>query len=157
MKRALFIGRFQPFHNGHLHVAKSLSKKFDELIIGIGSSREKNTSKNPFSYNERKVMIAKTLKNSKILNFRIFPVPDLHDDIRWADYILKNLPKFDASYSGNGWTIRCFKKKSIPCTKIRLLKGVNGTKIRMMANQKENWEKLVPKEIFRYIKNHRCA
>src|SRR3989344_3055253 len=102
MNRALFIGRFQPFHNGHLHVAKSLSRKFDEIIIGIGSSQEKNTRNNPFSYNERKAMISNALKANNIRNFKIFPVPDLYDDYKWTNYILKNLPQFDVAYSGTG-------------------------------------------------------
>lgn len=152
MNRALFIGRFQPFHNGHLHVAKSLSKKFDELIIGIGSSREKNTSQNPFSYDERKQMISKTLKNFKISNFKIFPIPDLFDDYKWIKYILKNLPKFDAAYSGNDWTLRCFKKHKIKAVKIKLVEDLSSTKIRKLMAQNKNWEKFVPREVAKYIK-----
>ena len=151
MKRALFIGRFQPFHNGHLHVAKSLSKKFDEIIIGIGSSQEKNTKNNPFSYNERKTMIKNTLKNFEIFNFKIFPIPDLYDDYKWTDYIVKKLPKFDVAYSGNDWTVRCFRKHEIKAVKIKLIKRVNSTKIRKLILQKKNWEKLAPKEVVSYI------
>src|SRR3989344_2881957 len=137
MSRALFIGRFQPFHKGHLHVAKSLSKKYDGLIIGIGSSQEKNTKNNPFSYNKRKAMISKALKNNKIKNFRVYPIPDLYDDYKWTDYIVKKLPKFDIAYSGNEWTIRCFTKHKIKCKKVKLIGGISSTKIReMMAKGK---------------------
>ena len=139
MTRALFIGRFQPFHNGHLHVAKSLSKKYDEIIIGVGSSQEKNTRDNPFSYNERKAMMAKALKNNKIKNFKIYPIPDLYDDIKWTKYIIKNLPKFDVAYSGNEWTIRCFRKHKIKCKKIKLVKGINSTRIREMTAENKDW------------------
>lgn len=152
MKRALFIGRFQPFHNGHLHVAKLLSKKFDEVIIGIGSSQEKNTAQNPFSYNERKQMIFQTLKNNKIKNFKVCPTPDLYDDYKWTNYILKNLPKFDVAYSGNDWTIRCFKKHKIKAVKIKLVKGISSTIIRKMIADNKNWKNLVPEEIVHYIK-----
>ena len=155
MNRALFIGRFQPFHNGHLHVAKSLSGKFDELIIGIGSSQEKNTRNNPFSYNERKAMISNALKANNIRNFKIFPVPDLYDDYKWTNYILKNLPKFDVAHSGNDWTIRCFRKHKIKAVKIRLVKGLSSTKIRHLIKNNKKWENLVPKEIYGYIKKMR--
>ena len=151
MNRALFIGRFQPFHNGHLHIAKTLSKKFDELIIGIGSSREKNTLQNPFSYNERKQMISKSLKGNKIRHFKIFPIPDLFDDYKWTNYILENLPKFDVAYSGNDWTIRCFKKHKIKAVKIKLVKGLSSTKIRELIKKNKNWENFVPKEIKWFI------
>ena len=152
MKRALFIGRFQPFHHGHLHIAKTLSKKFDDLIIGIGSSQEKNTEENPFSYNERKKMIQNTLKNNKIKNFKIYPIPDLYDDFKWTNYILENLPKFNVAYSGNDWTIRCFKKHRIKAVKIKLVKDLSSTKIRELIKNNKSWENLVPKEICDYLK-----
>ena len=152
MKRALFIGRFQPFHKGHLHVAKNLSKRFDELIIGIGSSQEKNTQDNPFSYNERKTMIKNTLKNNNIDNLKIYPIPDLYDDYKWTNYIINNLPKFDVAYSGNEWTIRCFKKHKIKAVKVKLLKGINSSRIRRLIKRNKNWEMLVPREIAHYIK-----
>lgn len=47
-KTALFVGRFQPFHLGHLKVIKDILKKNDFIVIAIGSSDEKNTDKNPF-------------------------------------------------------------------------------------------------------------
>src|SRR3989338_8202098 len=132
MQRALFIGRFQQFHNGHLSVVKNLSNNFDKIIIGIGSSQEKNTKENPFSYNERKTMISKTLKNKKIKNFKIYPIPDFYDDVKWTNYILNKLPKFVIAYSGNEWTIRCFRKHKIKAKKIKLIKGINSTRIRKM-------------------------
>ena len=39
MKRAFYIGRFQPFHLGHYSVITSIAEEVDELIIGIGSAQ----------------------------------------------------------------------------------------------------------------------
>ena len=46
--RALFIGRFQPFHNGHLNVIKTLLENHKEVVVVIGSAQEENTAENPF-------------------------------------------------------------------------------------------------------------
>jgi len=55
---ALFIGRFQPFHSGHLDAIKQISE--EEIIIGIGSSQYSKTEENPYSFEERKKMIKKS-------------------------------------------------------------------------------------------------
>ena len=152
MKRALFIGRFQPFHNAHLIDVKKVLKEIDEVIIAIGSSQEKNTLENPFSYNERKQMIINTLKSDKIQNYKIYPVPDLYNDKKWIDYIKKKLPSYDFIYSGNPWTLKCFKKFDSKVKKIKLIKGISSTIIRNKIVKDKNWQSLVPKEIADYIK-----
>ena len=151
MKRALFIGRFQPFHNAHLVDIKKILKEVDEVIVAIGSSNKKNTFENPFSYNERRQMISKTLRKHNIKNFKIYPVPDLYNDKKWVNYIRNNLPKYDFVYSGNLWTLRCFKKHDSKVKKIKLIKGVNSSKIRELMIKNKNWQKLVPKETVDYI------
>lgn len=151
MKRALFIGRFQPFHNAHLVDIKKILKEADEVIIAVGSSQERNTLENPFSYNERKRMIELTLKNHKIKNFKIYPVPDLYNDGKWVDYIRKNLPSFEFVYSGNLWTLKCFKKFDSKVKKIRLINGINSTIIRNKIIKGKDWKALVPKEVADYI------
>ncbi|MBI2654287.1 nicotinamide-nucleotide adenylyltransferase [Candidatus Woesearchaeota archaeon] len=152
MHRALFIGRFQPFHNAHLIDVQKVLKEVDEVIIAIGSSREKDTLENPFSYNERKKMIEAALKKAKIKKYEIYPVPDLYNDRKWVEYIKKNLPRYEFVYSGNLWTLKCFKKYDSKVRKIRLIKGINSTKIRDMMIKGKEWQKLVPKEIVDYIR-----
>ncbi|MBI2650639.1 nicotinamide-nucleotide adenylyltransferase [Candidatus Woesearchaeota archaeon] len=151
MKRALFIGRFQPFHNAHLIDIKKVLKEVDEVIIAIGSSQERNTFENPFSYSERKNMIVKTLKKNKIKNYKIYPVPDLYNDKKWVEYIKNNLPNYGFVYSGNPWTLRCFRKFDSKVRKIKLISGISSTIIRNMMIKNKNWEKMVPREIADYI------
>ena len=75
-KIGLFIGRFQPFHFGHidaLHQARKYG--ITEFFIGIGSSNKEHTAENPFTYDERKTMITKLL-NSLHIKFKIYSIPD---------------------------------------------------------------------------------
>ena len=62
--RGLFLGRFQPFHNGHLYVVEEMihDKSIDEIIIGIGCAQEAYTLENPFTAGERFEMINNTLR-----------------------------------------------------------------------------------------------
>ena len=152
MNRALFIGRFQPFHNAHLVDIKNILKEIDEVIIAIGSSQEKNTIENPFSYNERKQMIINALKTHKIKKYKIYPVPDLYNDKKWVYYMKNRLPKYDIVYSGNKWTLKCFKKYDSKVKGIKLIKGISSTIIRDGIINDKNWQKLVPQEIADYIK-----
>jgi len=153
MQRALFIGRFQPFHNAHLEDIREILEKHGEIIIGIGSSQEKRTKDNPFSYSERKEMVSKALKSNKIKNFKIYPVPDFYDDAKWTSHIREKLPKFDVVYSGNEWTLKCLANHGIKTKKINLVKNISSTRIRKMIAKGKSWEMLVPKEINIYIKN----
>ena len=59
----LFIGRFQPFHKGHLWAVREILKECDSIIIGVGSSNKQNTTTDPFTFEERKSMIEETFKD----------------------------------------------------------------------------------------------
>ncbi|MDI6807172.1 MAG: nicotinamide-nucleotide adenylyltransferase [Candidatus Aenigmarchaeota archaeon] len=145
-KIALFIGRFQPFHKGHLYVIKKVMKEFDEVVIGIGSVNKKDVY-NPFSYEERKEMIRRVGIKSKI-----FGVEDVGDDEKWAQLVLKKA-KFDVVITGSGWVKRCFKSiKKIINADLLNPEKYNGTKIREKILKSKNWEDLVPTEIVKYMK-----
>ena len=151
--KALFVGRFQPMHLGHLKVIKWILKKYDKVIIAIGSSQESNTNKNPFTLEERKIMINNTLKNEGIeeKKYEIFGIPDVHDDKAWVESILKKA-KFDVVFTKNPWTKRCFKVFNIPVKEHPMFDNISGSKIRKMIKNNENWQELVPKEVQKFIK-----
>ena len=83
--KALFIGRFQPFHKGHLKAIKYLFNKYDGIIIGVGSSQYSNTVENPFSSDERMLMIRESLKQEKIYLIILNTVKEAKNAI--TDYI----------------------------------------------------------------------
>jgi len=76
--KALFIGRFQPFHKGHAEVVRFISKEYDEFIIGIGSVQSSHELENPFTAKERTKMIKEFLKSEDIINFQICEIPDIN-------------------------------------------------------------------------------
>ena len=58
---AVFIGRFQPFHNGHLQVIVEGLKIAKKMIIFVGSPYRARTIKNPWTFEERKIQITLAL------------------------------------------------------------------------------------------------
>lgn len=153
MVTGLFIGRFQPFHLGHLSAIKQALKQVDWLIIGVGSSQESRTKENPFTIEERINMIENTLADEGIKNCSIYPIPDINEDIKWVEHVQTLVPKFETVFTGNPLTEKLFKEKGYKVKRIKILSGINGTTIRDKMVNNEEWEMLVPlgtvKEIMR--------
>src|SRR3989338_528293 len=95
MTTALFLGRFQPFHLGHLYVIKEALKEADKIIIGVAYNEGADKNENPFSVKERIDMIDLALPANDVSNYTVFPVPDNEDDGRWVEELEALLPKFD--------------------------------------------------------------
>ena len=108
--RVLLIGRFQPFHNGHLRLVEAVSSGNGKIKIIIGSIQESFTYKNPFTYNERKEMIRNSLNSIGLKNFIINGVPDKNSDYAWLREVKKAAGNFDICYAGNRRVIAVFKK-----------------------------------------------
>ena len=131
MKRALFVGRFQPLHIGHESVIREMDKSLDleEILIGIGSTQYSDTLDNPFTVLERESMIRESLDGKISKPYQIIHIPDLHDYPQWVPYVLSKVPKFDVVYCGNtvvselfrdnGFEVRKPEFSSMSSTKLR--------------------------------------
>ncbi len=151
---ALFIGRFQPFHNGHLAVLRAYADDVSLFYIGIGSSQYGFTIENPFTFEERKHMIQLVARsNKKIPPLQVVAIPDIHDPPRWVDHVTHLIPDFNVILSNNPFTTSLFTEKGYLVKKTKLFKRhiYSGKEIRrcMMAN--EPWDHLVPKSIVAYL------
>ncbi len=79
----VFIGRFEPFHNGHAAVARHALGRTSKLIFLVGSADMPRTVKNPWTVAERAVMIQAALADAggRLL---IRPLRDhLYNESQW--------------------------------------------------------------------------
>ena len=149
---ALFIGRFQPLHHGHIFVLKRLFLMYDQVKIGIGSSQLSNIFSDPFSDKERKEFIIAALDKRGISRgrYEIFSIPDIFNAQKWVDHVIAITGEIAIIYSNSDWVRQLFKKAGIGIgKKLEIFKNkYNGTKIRnLIAINNNDWRRLVPKEV----------
>jgi len=156
VKRGIFVGRFQPFHLGHLGAIKDILKEVDELVIVIGSAQYSHNVDDPFTAGERLVMVRRALEEAGIDYGRVWvvPVPDVNLHVMWVSAVEGYTPKFDVVYSNEPLTRRLFieagyEVRSIPFHKRKIY---SSTEIRERMLNGENWEKLVPEGVAEFIK-----
>lgn len=153
--KALFIGRFQPFHNGHLQIIQSASKEYEEVIICIGSSQYDHTKNNPFTSDERRLMIERSLGKIGVKNYKIMLIPDIHNYPEWVDYVISIISDFDIVLSNSSLTKRLFSEKGYIVKEAPLYDRTkcSGKKIRRRMINNEDWEDFVPEPVYKIIKD----
>jgi nicotinamide-nucleotide adenylyltransferase len=153
MKTGVYWGRFNPPHKGHISLIENLLKKVDKLIIAIGSSKEKNTKRNPFNGKERKLMLVSYLKERKINldKVKIIEVPDGKSYESSVKNLLKLIPKFDVLFTDKKTIINLIEKKvEIQCIKRR--GAISSTRIRDAIASNNKWEQLTGKSVAFLVK-----
>ncbi len=161
------LGRFQPFHKGHLNYVLKALKNCQTLYIGITTPGKKLTNfepqdlnrlgkqNNPFSFNERKIMIKKALKEKnidlkkvKFIDFKPYKI---------KDWFLK-VPK-DAGYffllisPTEKLKVEQMKNQGL---NVVILGFINNRKhqafnIRSKISQNKPWKALVPGSVYEYL------
>ena len=154
--RGLMMGRFQPFHLGHLDLVKQILNECDEVIIALTGSQFNYIEKDPFTSGERIEMIHQTLKENNIDLAKCFivAIENQFNVAIWASYLKSSLPHFDKVYSGNDYVVMLLADSGIPVVSPKFLDRAqyNATKIRKMIANDEDWEKLVPTSVTNTIK-----
>ncbi len=106
-KKGVVVGRFQPFHNGHLAYVRLALEQCDELYIGVTTPGKTATkyepankerfgkSNNPFTYEERVAMMRLALKDTGEDLHRIHFVHFNPSDIKaWHNAVPKDAVYF---------------------------------------------------------------
>ena len=155
LNRGLFIGRFQPFHLGHLNAIKDVLREVQEVVIIIGSAQYSHRLDNPFTAGERLVMIRRTLEEAEIDCSRVWlvPVPDVHFHMMWVSAVKGYSPSFNVVYSNEPLSRRLFREAGYEVRSVSLCKRklYSSTEIRRRILEDKSWEKLVPKFVAAFI------
>lgn len=140
----LFIGRFQPFHKGHLGTIKKIVEtgEVESLLIGIGSSEQHHSAYNPFTVQEREEMIRASLKLD--IPFEIKHIPDNSDNDIWTKDLLANYFDGDLVYSGNSLVQELLTGAGLEVRIPPPINNPSGTEIRQMIINGDKVEKFIP-------------
>lgn len=76
MKTGIFIGRFQPFHDGHRKCIEKILQECDRCIVMMRETEK--TEKNPFDLEKRRAMIRAAFPDESQVCITDFEDPGAH-------------------------------------------------------------------------------
>jgi nicotinamide-nucleotide adenylyltransferase len=153
--RALFVGRFQPFHYGHLYAIEKILQDCDELILVVGSAQMSHQQDNPFTAGERIEMIRAALNEAGISTqkYLIIPISDAPAHRVWVSAVESQTPRFDLVFSNQSLTRRLLIEAGYEVRHIELYQRdkFEASEIRSRILNDEDWSELVPKDVHRIV------
>ena len=121
------LGRFQPVHKGHAfliseaNVWRLKNQKESKLVIAVGSTNKPQNLLNPWTFEERKVMLEASISELEI-DAEIIGIPDIDDPPNWVKHANKfhgeNGVLFTSDgptgdiYSDAGWDVIVIRPKN---------------------------------------------
>ncbi|EKD78367.1 MAG: hypothetical protein ACD_41C00362G0003 [uncultured bacterium] len=142
----VFVGRFQPLHNGHV----SVIQQYTDLVIAIGSSQYSRSADNPLNFAERLWCL------QQVTTAPIVAVPDIHDDAHWVEHLLNIVytvtPTVDGVISGNAHVQRLCQAAGVTVIPIVPTLPIDATALRQLIRQHNPiWKQYVPTVIHQSI------
>lgn len=151
----IFLGRFQPFHIGHMSIVDEILRNYDRLILIIGSAEKSGTEENPWTLEEREEIIRATIPLELQERMDIVWLADTADDDVWGmnlqnlvnneewNDVLKTLNSklqtWAVLFTGNEWVRGICVRHDIQTQWIKSYDiDVSGTKIREMIKRGED-------------------
>ena len=157
MIRGMFVGRFSPFHLGHLQTVKLILQEVDEFIIGIGSAQQSHTTTDPFTAGERLQMTRQALitENLPIEDIYCIPIYDIFRNPVWISHVQSFCPSFSVVFTNNNLLRRLFSEAGYEVQSSKLLERdvFKGSHIRQLMIEDKQWDHLVPLSVYKFILN----
>jgi nicotinamide-nucleotide adenylyltransferase len=152
MKRGFYIGRFQPYHNGHQSVLEHIAQEVDEIVIGVGSAQLSHHVDNPFTAGERVLMITRSLASLDCPIY-VIPIEDIRRNALWVAHVKSMTPPFDLCYSSNPLVVRLFNEAGVRVLSPAMYERdtLSGTEIRRRMLNGKPWKKLVPHAVVKVL------
>ena len=152
MRRGFYIGRFQPYHDGHHNVVRRIAEEVDELVLGIGSAGDSHSEHDPFTAGERIMMITKSLVDLDLVTYAV-PIEDLDRNSVWVSHVQSMSPAFDVAYSNNPLVIQLFSEAGVEVRQSPMYNRevLEGTEVRDRMIAGDDWERLVPDAVVEVV------
>jgi nicotinamide-nucleotide adenylyltransferase len=156
MSRGIFVGRFQPFHLGHIATIKFALEKVEELVIIIGSAQISHEMRNPFTAGERIQMIKDSLDAEQGIDIKrilMIPVPDVSFHPLWTYQLDIMVPKYQLVFSNDFFTRLLYKERGIEVIQPGLYRRneLSGTEIRSRMALGRDWKELVTPQTAKFV------
>ncbi len=162
MRAAVFIGRFQPLHNGHKTILLRALEDNDAVIVVIGSIN-RHDDRNPFSFETRKQFMHAIDPRLIILG-----IEDYCDLVRWCEEVNRLLFLYSRTYDlylygamkddSTSAYIKAILERTVVkrFVEIGVLMNdsvpLNATDIRKAIKDGEDFDHLVPAEVVEILK-----
>jgi nicotinamide-nucleotide adenylyltransferase len=155
MRIGLLVGRFQPFHFGHLAAVKFALKRVDYLYVVVGSAQKSHERDNPFTAGERISMIKSALDANGVdpSKWMAIPIADADSHSVWVSSVESMVPKFDIVFTNDALTFLLFEEEGIEVKPVPFLdrKSYSATNVRDRILERKDWKHLVPPQVARLV------
>lgn len=168
----VFIGRFQPFHEGHKKVIEEALTLAEKVIVLTGSAFQPRTIKNPWTTEERNQMITGCFSHEENNRIVVRPLQDqAYNDQKWASQVQEHV---DWVVARGGWRDKTriglighikdessFYLKMFPQWKLvehEVIEMINATDLRALYFEQKNLkflQSLVPVSTYAFLEQFR--
>jgi len=155
LRVGLFVGRFQPFHYGHLAAVRFALKRVDYLYVVVGSAQKSHQRDNPFTAGERIAMIKSALDGNGVdpSKWTAIPIVDADSHSVWVSSVESMVPKFDIVFTNDALTFLLFKEQGIEVRSVPFLdrRNYSATHVRDRILERRDWQSLVPPQVAKLV------
>ena len=90
---AIYIGRFEPVHNGHMALLQRALDSAQQVIVVVGSAWQARSPKNPFTWQEREAMLRNALPEADRSRMVVLPMRDYYNEAVWVQAVRQGVAR----------------------------------------------------------------